>query len=81
MELKDHFKAAGPVLHAKIFNRAETTLRSGVVEMGTEEAAKKALEILDGSVLREKRIFVRPDNETLVQSYKPLRRRRSLDSV
>eukprot|EP00629_Pelagomonadales_sp_RCC1024_P017454 CAMPEP_0119261084 /NCGR_PEP_ID=MMETSP1329-20130426/1247_1 /TAXON_ID=114041 /ORGANISM="Genus nov. species nov., Strain RCC1024" /LENGTH=341 /DNA_ID=CAMNT_0007260581 /DNA_START=36 /DNA_END=1061 /DNA_ORIENTATION=- len=63
-DLKDHFRTAGNVVHAKIMEeRPGRSKGCGIVEFETAEEAANAIETLNGTDLGGRDIFVREDKE------------------
>jgi RNA recognition motif-containing protein len=63
-QLKDHFRSAGPVLHADVMNDGEGRSKGcAVVEMENAGDALRAISLLSNSVLDGRNITVREDRE------------------
>lgn len=63
-ELKDHFKAAGPVLHADVLMDGEGRSKGcGIVEFESPTDALRAISLLSNSRLGDRTIMVREDRE------------------
>jgi len=64
-DLKDHFKAAGNVVHADVMTEAATgrSKGCGLVTFGNEEDAANAISTMHDSSLNGRMIFVREDRE------------------
>jgi len=64
-ELKDHFRQAGNVVHAKVLEdeASGTSKGCGIVEFGTSEEAAKAINLLHDKELHGRLLTVREDRE------------------
>ncbi|KAL3778321.1 hypothetical protein ACHAW5_008874 [Stephanodiscus triporus] len=63
-DLKDHMRAAGDVLHAKVLTMQDGRSKGcGVVEYASADAASRAIAELHDSELMGRQIFVREDRE------------------
>lgn len=64
-DLKDHMRTAGDVSFAEVMTQPDGRSKGcGVVEYGSAEEAKQAIETLNDSELNGRMIFVREDRET-----------------
>ena len=63
-DLKDHFRAAGEVVHADVLMSADGRSRGcGLVTFSTVREAENAIQTLHDSMLHSRAIFVREDRE------------------
>jgi hypothetical protein len=64
-DLKDHFRQAGEVIHAKIMTEGPggRSKGCGIVEMGTVDEAANAIEMLNDTDLNGRNILIREDRE------------------
>ncbi|GJQ14005.1 hypothetical protein GpartN1_g5796.t1 [Galdieria partita] len=65
-EIKDHMREAGPVQYVHLFlDRLKRSKGSALVEYMTEEAAQKAIELLNNSVIAGRSLVVREDRGSI----------------
>jgi RNA recognition motif-containing protein len=65
-EIKDHMREAGPVQYVHLFmDKMKRSKGSALVEYMTEEAAQKAIELLNNSVIAGRSLVVREDRGSI----------------